>query len=125
MPGACEHVFRDPVLAVRLDVVGPLRPGAFALTDFQINGRSRPPAPHWTQAPAYRAQIRGDTLFCEGACGFGFEEGAYDFTAGAVGFDQRPVRVDARYQDGDGGCPSSSEGSTQITVTLVPASAPR
>ena len=122
MAGPCEHVFKDPVLVVQLDVVGPLRPGIVALTDFRLNERSQPSPAYWTGAPAYRAQIQGDTLFCQATCGFSFDEGRYQFNASATGFDPRPVAVDARYQDFDGGCPSSNRGSTRITVTLTPAS---
>ena len=123
--GACEHVFKDPVLAVQLNAVGASRPGTPALTGFQLNGRSQPPTPDWTNAPAYRVQIRGDTLFCQATCGFSFNEGGYQFTASADGFAPRPVAVDARYQEFDGGCPSSSQGSTRITLTLTPESVVR
>jgi len=115
-------VFEDPVLAVDLGRTAPLRPSVLALTAFRLDGRPFSPSSQWAGGPAYRVTVRADTVLCEVPCGFGFQEGRYELVATVPGFLPADLTVEARYDDFDGGCPSSNAGSTRVTVDLTPAS---
>ena len=120
-PGPCEHRFEDPLINLEIRVAGPLHPSTFALTEFRLADRSVPPLSHWAGSPGYRVAIRGDTLFCDASCGFGTEEGRYEFRIGAEGFTDQAVAVTAAYAEFDGGCPSANRGGRTVAVTLSPA----
>ena len=117
LAGACDHEYRDPVLALALRSGGP---GTISLSGFSIDGRAVSALDQLAVPPAFHVRVVDDALICEVPCGFGVEEGRYTFTAGASGFAPTPVDVEARYDDFDSGCPSSNSGSTQIAVLLRP-----
>jgi len=120
-PGACEHTFDDPLINLEIRVAGPLHPSTFAVTEFRLAGRALSPPSHWAGPPGYRVAIRGDSLLCESSCGFGTEEGRYEFRVGAQGFTNQAVAVTAAYAEFDGGCPSANRGGRTVAVTLSPA----
>ena len=121
--GACLHEYKDPVLALRLQVSGSAPPMTIRLTDVRLGGgRPLQDVRYLVGPPAYRARAVADTVECDAPCGFAFDEGRYAFVAIAAGFRPESVTVEARYDAFHGGCPSSNAGSTVLTVPLVPAS---
>lgn len=64
--------------------------------------------------------INGE-LRCDIPCGFGVLEGQYEFTVKAPGYLDHRVTTMASYRRFEGGCPSRNSGSTEITLSLVPA----
>jgi hypothetical protein len=122
--GACEHTYRDPVLAVDVAVAGSGQPLTAALVAFRVGGHALTPDPSWVGPPAYGVQLRGDSILCAGSCGFGYAEGRYEFAVAVPGFEDGAVNVIAAYAAFDGGCPSSNSGSTHVRVDLRRSSAP-
>ena len=59
-------------------------------------------------------------LLCEIPCGFGSTPGMYTFTVAAEGYEANEVSVDANYAEWYGGCPSFSDGGTEVEVELMP-----
>jgi hypothetical protein len=120
--GACEHTYRDPVLAVDVAAAGSGQPLTASLFTFRVAGHALAPDPSWVSAPAYGAQLRGDSIVCAGTCGFGYLEGRYQFIVAVPGFEDSEVNVVGAYAAFDGGCPSSNSGSTHVRVDLGRAS---
>ena len=116
--GPCVHTYRDPVLAITaaVDSGTGVRITPVFVTGVTIDGQSQPVGS--LLAVAFGASARGDTVVCGLPCGFGTSEGQYSFTATAPGYAIRRVSVNARFARFDGGCPSSNEGSTEISVSL-------
>lgn len=93
-----------------------------ALTDLTVGGVRQVSVVPFTRATgATNVAVRGDTLRCVIACAFGIEEGVYRFTATAEGYRSTRIEQFAHYQHVSPGCPSTSWGSTSITVSLEPA----
>lgn len=117
--GPCVHTYRDPVLAITAaaDSASGARIASILVTDVALDGRSQPVGSLLLEV-AFGASTRSDTLVCGVPCGFGTSEGQYSFSATAPGYAVRQVSVNARFARFDGGCPSSNEGSTEISVSL-------
>ena len=119
--GACEHVFRDPILRV-VEVVGvngtPIP--SVTLVGVVVNGRAVEDLPRLTLAPSVGLTFTDGLLQCQVACGFGVAEGTYEFTVGAPGFQDKRISKTARYKTFEGGCPSENSGSTDLSVVLTP-----
>lgn len=117
--GECSHTFRDPVLAILAArdsaTTAPISP--VGLTSFTLGGY---PTEGVIFLPnSVNVRLVGDTMVCTIPCGFSNIEGHYTFRAGAPGYVPRTVSVNARYANFDGGCPSSSGGSTNASIALV------
>ena len=118
--GPCHHTFHDPVLVV----TGVRDPNGnpvsrITISDLAFLGRPVTDFRVLLLLPSFNVRQVGNDIECSVECGFGVEEGEYRFTATAA-TGATTVRVQARYRDFDGGCPSSNSGSTRITVQLSP-----
>ena len=116
--GDCSHTFRDPVVAIRTarDSATAAPISRVALTAFTVGGR---PTDSVTLLPnSVNVRLVADTLICTIPCGFSNIEGHYAFLASAPGYGPRTVSVSAQYAHFDGGCPSSSGGSTNASIAL-------
>ena len=123
MLGYCYHTFESPV--VRVAAVTDARTGApirrVVLSDIAINGTRVTDVSRLNRPPvSFGLTSRDSALACEVSCGFGVEEGRYQLVVRAPGYESRALTLAARYARVRGGCPSSSAGSTDVKVTLVP-----
>lgn len=118
--GPCVHQSIDPVLAITAATsTGGTPIPALRLTAITVDGRPLPLG--LLDASARNVVVSDGGIDCTVACGFGTQEGTYRFIASAPGHQPTAVQVDARYAVFQGGCPSSSSGSTPVVVTLPPA----
>jgi len=118
--GACLHTFEDPVLTI-VRVEG----SSVLLNSVTISGVVVGLQPvgnlgSLTTPPALGISLVNGELRCDVPCGFGVQEGRYEFTVKAPGYLDHRVTAMARYSRFEGGCPSRNSGSTEITLTLTP-----
>lgn len=121
-PGVRVHRYEDPVLtltSVRSAYGAPV--DSVVLGDFTIDGRPVSGASLVTEAHHGVELLDDGRLLCRGECGFGTLEGTYRFTAAAEPYGSAAVEVDALYDEFHGGCPSSSAGTTEAEIMLLPA----
>ncbi len=120
--GPCYHEFRDPLFALRnaRDSVNGRAIARVGVTDITIGGRSVDLAYLVHSPPTSRVTLRSDTLWCDVPCGFGNEEGLWTLTVSSAGYRAQAMRIEARYRNFDGGCPSSNDGSVILAVRLAP-----
>ncbi len=120
--GPCIHTYEDPVLVIR-EVRGPqgILLSPVTISGLAFAGRLVEDLAQYATPPGFNVQVVPEGLRCVVACGLGVSEGIYDLTVVALGYAPKVVRVDARYRNFDGGCPSSNSGSTEVAVVLQPA----
>jgi hypothetical protein len=85
------------------------------LSAFSINGEERS-VRDITALHRKNVSIDGDSLICVLPCGFGAEEGRWEFTAEADGYSPTPQQYKASYTL-HGGCPSEDMG-IDISINL-------
>ena len=117
--GPCVHVYEDAVL--HLDSASGRTTdaviGQITLSDFAVDGTARTP----DQVTAQQSQnvvVDGDTLVCTLPCAFGTDEGTWTFVSDADGYAPTPQSEDAAYATFNGGCPSSNDDGTHVTLQL-------
>ena len=119
MAGPCVHVYEDPVLHVdsasgrTTDAVI----GQIELSDLEVDGQTRTPA-EATEPQGQNVEVDGDTLRCTLPCAFGTTEGTWTFVADAAGYAPTPQSEDATYATFNGGCPSSNDDGSHVTLQL-------
>lgn len=119
--GACLHTFEDPVLSIVRVEGSSLLLTSVTISDvvvaFQLVGNPG----SLTTPPAVGLSLVDGELRCDVPCGFGVQEGRYEFTVKAPGYLDHRVTTIASYSRFEGGCPSRNSGSTEITLSLTPA----
>ena len=119
--GACLHTFEDPVLTlVRVEGSSVLL-SSVTISDVVIALQTVGNLGSLTVTPAQGISLVNGALRCDVPCGFGVQEGRYEFTVKAPGYVDQRVTTLASYRRFEGGCPSRNSGSTEITLTLVPS----
>lgn len=123
--GPCVHTYEDPVLHIKS--VKNKNTGTDIL-EIQIHSLQKDGIPikvdstssaYLIQASkGYNVTIRDSNLVCGIPCGFGFDEGSYQFVVSADGFRDTIIAVNAKYAVFKGGCPSSNSGGSQINIQL-------
>lgn len=117
--GGCEHIYRDPLLAITAaaDEASGVHVSPLRITVVAVGGQLQPVG--YLLATAFGARAAGDTMVCHMPCGFGTSEGRYAFTSAASGYVSRTVTTEARYPRCEGGCPSHIAGSTRTRIVLT------
>jgi len=116
------HEYREPIL--RIFSASEQASGApiprVTLTDLRIDGRRVDDLRSFlANGFAQGASVQGDTLICTVECAFGVRPGNYEFTAAAPGFVPQQANLPVRYAVETRGCPSSSAGSTRLSLALA------
>jgi hypothetical protein len=119
--GPCEHRDEDAVVTIA-SVRGAASGQAvanFEVSQVRFNDQALPDLRYLVVGvPNSGASVSGGSLRCSGSCGFGTQEGVYEFVVSAPGFAPRQVRMTAVYARKKLGCPSSFSGGTRVDVTL-------
>ena len=125
--GPCVHTYEDPVLHIKS--VKNRNTGT-DISKIQIHSLKKDGSPinidstssvYLIQASnGYNVTIRDSTLVCSIPCGFGFDEGSYQFVVATDGYRDTIISVNAKYAVSKGGCPSSNSGGSQINIQLQP-----
>ena len=98
------------------------------LGNFEVNGQPRTAAAAAGQENGkYGATENNGVLDCTIACGFGTDQGTYQFTVSAPGYVTQTVSTNAVYSAQSGvnddadGCPSNvtDDGGSKIALTLT------
>jgi len=119
--GPCYHLYKEPLInvtAATSSANGDAIP-TVALTGFERDGTPITTAD--LIIGSYFVEPRGDTLLCHLPCGFGRIAGDYSFVAGAAGFQDKTLTLQAQYQIFQGGCPSFNDGGMDIVIELTPS----
>ena len=121
--GPCYHTYEDAVLHIRsvtnASTNAPI--SQIALTNFSVAGHPVTDLVAVLEGSMVRGiQLTGDSLLCTTECAFGTAEATYTFTAGASGYQAKPVSISASFARFVAGCPSSSDGGTVVDIALQP-----
>jgi hypothetical protein len=116
--GPCVHEYREPVLNIVSAASSNGTPiGHLTLTNVQVNGHA--PGPGAFQ-DAVNAVLTNGKIECDVPCGFGTEEGLWQFTAEAEGYQPEEIAVETEYAVFVGGCPSYNDAGTELAIELDP-----
>jgi hypothetical protein len=117
--GPCVHMFGDPILTI--ESVSSTENGApistINLFDIKIDNVSRNPL-FLAQEMSENITVVDSVLNCTIPCGFGTEDGTYQFTVSAEGFSDSTFTILSEYNTFVGGCPSSSSDGTRMSFSL-------
>lgn len=118
--GPCVHIYEDPVLTIQSvtsnetgDAISPIFIHELKLDSmgmdilFMMSGITK------------NLTFSDSLVTCTVPCGFGTEEGVYELTISAEGYNDSTVSTQAKYRNSKGGCPSSSSGSARFSFTLT------
>ncbi len=122
--GFCQHISEDPVLVISAatdSITGEAIESVRLVELLVAADEEFDEFFTMTRPPAYNIVREGSFYRCTVPCGFSSAVGRYSFGVVADGYTRRDVSVDADYEQFVPGCPSRSRGSTEISVTLVPA----
>lgn len=119
--GPCVHIYEDPILTIQTvtseetgDAISPLIIDELKLDSneidivFMMGGITK------------NLTFSDSLLICTVPCGFGTEEGTYEMTVSADGYNDSTVSTQAKYENSESGCPGSSSEGSQISFTLTP-----
>lgn len=118
--GACDHTFEDPVLTIVRVEGSSMLLNSVTISDVVLGLQPVGNLGSLTTPPALGVSLVNGELRCDVPCGFGIQEGRYEFTVKASGFLDHRVTAMASYSQVEGGCPSRNSGSTDLTLTLTP-----
>lgn len=118
--GACDHTFEDPVLTIVWVEGSSMLLNSATISDVVIALQPVGNLGSLTAPPALGVSLVNGELRCDVPCGFGIQEGRYEFTVKAPGYVNQRVTTMASYSQFEGGCPSRNSGSTEITLSLTP-----
>ncbi len=124
--GPCVHYYDDRVL--HIDSASSIgfkdELTEITLSNFRVNGNQFSIA---DVTPEYNGEemganvrLQGDNLICELPCSFGIDEGEWQFDAIAIGHYSTEQVVEARYATFDGGCPSTNDDGSHVSIALKP-----
>lgn len=124
--GPCVHGYLEPVLSIETVTVDPSGANVVrvALSSFKVNGEPRDPeewggpSSTWSN-PTFNITVTDGVLYCDLPCGFGLNEGVYEFVADAPNHETKSISVNAGYASFEGGCPSYSDNGTNVNFQLV------
>lgn len=123
--GPCVHGYAEPVLTIRTATSQPSDEaiGRVVLRSLALNGRTVDvstwgASSTWSHV-FFNITVENDALYCDVPCGFGGDDGRYDFVAVAADHYPLHVSIEARYASIHGGCPSFSDDGTDVALRLT------
>ncbi|MBI3802590.1 MAG: hypothetical protein HY282_02370 [Nitrospirae bacterium] len=118
--GPCVVKYSEPVItltsAVNATFSAPISDVTF--TNITFNGV--PADLRALTALSSNVQVVDDTLQCKVPCGFSTDEGRYEMTVLAPGYQPSILSFTAKYSSFVGGCPATFSGTQRVSVTLQP-----
>jgi len=119
--GPCVHEYREPVLIITS--VLDTQTGTF-IDSVHIRGIEIDDQPidlFVLAAGETQNIVRTDTVLAGSPpCGFGTQNGNYEFIVSAPGYQDTVVTQYAEYAVNQGNCPSYSDEGTRITIQVQP-----
>jgi len=122
LAGPCVHNYEDPILAIKTieDAESGEQIPRITINEVFIDS-VRKDASSLVRESSQNVTIQDSSILCNVPCGFGTEAGRYQFTVHASGYeDTTMTQKNVRYENFDGGCPSSNSGSTTMSFTIEP-----
>jgi len=118
--GPCEHRYLDPIIEItRVSNAKTGQPiSAFKITSVEIEG-NQIDLHQLIHGESYNSVLYDSTVYCSIPCGFGTQDGKYKLLVSAVGYQDTVIIFTADYKKFEGGCPSSSSGSTTISFEMT------
>lgn len=120
LAGPCVHNYEDPILAISSveDAESGEQIPRITVDKVFIDS-IRTDISSLVRESSQNVTIQDSSILCEVPCGFGTLDGHYKFSVHASGYEDTTVtQENVRYENFDGGCPSSSSGSTTMSFTL-------
>ena len=116
--GPCVHIYKEPILHIewaRNSLSGEyLR--SIVLSNIRIDSAKQDP--FFLIIESRNVAALDSSLVCNPPCAFGVMPGTYSFTVSAAGVRDSVFSFNAEYTTNTGGCPSSSDGGTRVTLNL-------
>ncbi len=119
--GPCVHTFEEPVLTIK-SVSSTVTGNAISsveIFEIKIDSLSGYPASLIDEI-SNNISVKDSILICTIPCGFGIMEGLYEISISANGYRDLTLSTLAKYDELNGGCPSSSSGGQSISFSLSP-----
>ena len=118
--GPCEHRYLDPIIEITkvTDAKTGQSISAFKITHVEIEG-NQTDLHHLLHGESFNSLLYDSTVYCSIPCGFGAQEGEYQLMVSALGYQDTTIIFNATYKKFEGGCPSSSSGSTIISFEMT------
>lgn len=123
--GPCIHGYAEPVLTIKTATSEPSEEaiGRVALRSLALNGQAIDVSKWGTSSTwshvFFNITVENNVLYCDVPCGFGGDDGRYDFVAEATDHQPLHVSVEARYASFLGGCPSFNDDGTDVALRLT------
>ena len=120
--GPCVHNYEDPILTIKSieDAESGEQIPRITINEVFIDS-VRKDVSSLVRESSQNVTLQDSSILCDVPCGFGTETGRYEFTVHASGYeDTTMTKENIRYENFDGGCPSSNSGSTIISFTMEP-----
>lgn len=120
LAGPCIHEYREPILTIESVTGDPSGASVarVALSSLKLNGQPQI-AEEWVATPSVNVSVTAGVLYCDVPCGFGFEEGLYEFVADAADHQTTSISADAQYASFQGRCPSYNDDGTNVSFQLM------
>ncbi len=117
--GPCVHIYREPIFHVTSAVETGTQDNIdeIVIWNVRIDGVEYPPS--LLDGESENVVIQDSLLICTVPFSFGTTAGDWQFRATASGFVEATFDFPGvRYSDGQGGCPSYSDGGLRVTLEL-------
>lgn len=120
LAGPCVHNYEDPILAISSIEDAESREQIPRITiDKVFIDSVRTDVSSLVRESSQNVTIQDSSILCDVPCGFGTVAGRYQFSAHASGYEDTTVtKENVRYENFDGGCPSSNSGSTTMSFSI-------
>lgn len=120
--GSCFHSYREPVMKIIGASEHNTNSNVELIEIKNINFNEQPvefEESHNELAVNVEIDYQNNSLVCSLPCAFLQEEGQYEFTITANGYENKTVQMQAFYSIFEGGCPSYSDGGTELYFELT------
>jgi len=117
--GPCVHNYMEPILHITTvrDTIKNYSPSFVILHDLRINGNTQ--ISRLVLVDSYSIVAKDSLFYCNVPFGFGSEEGTYEFTVEAEGYELKYFKIDnVEYSIFQGGCPSYNDGGKRVELNL-------
>jgi hypothetical protein len=119
--GPCVHIYREPIFHVTsvTETGTQAKIGEIVIREVRINGLEYPPS--LLNAESENVVFQDSLLICTVPFSFGHTPGDWQFEATASGYVEATFNFPGvQYSEGQGGCPSYSDGGVRVTLELDP-----
>jgi hypothetical protein len=117
--GPCVHIYEEPILTIE-SISGGVDGNEISqayIYNIKIDSAKRDPVLITGEA-SKNISVEDSVIVCSVPCGFGTEDGEYQFSVTADGYPDTTITSNAKYGKSKGGCPSSSSEGIKISFSL-------